>query len=160
MASGRAGPTAPGPLLDAVTSTCASLADQMVADAEGASKIVHVRVSGARSDGEAHRGARKVADSLLVKCSLNGEDPYWGRVASDLGSAGIGFDMDRLSIAYGGVEVCRAGVAVGYDVAAVAQHLAGPMIDIHCGLGLSDGSGVVMGVDLGYGYIDENRTTS
>ncbi len=160
MASGRAGPAEPGPLLDAVTSACASLANQMVADAEGASKIVHVRVSGAQSDGEAHRGARKVADSLLVKCSLNGEDPYWGRVASDLGSAGIGFDMDRLSIAYGGVEVCRGGVAVGYDVAAVARHLAGPMIDIHCGLGLSDGSGVVMGVDLGYGYIDENRTTS
>ncbi|HEX3981589.1 MAG TPA: bifunctional glutamate N-acetyltransferase/amino-acid acetyltransferase ArgJ [Acidimicrobiales bacterium] len=160
MASGRAGPAEPGALLDAVTAACVSLANQMVADAEGASKIVHVRVGGARSDGEAHRGARKVADSLLVKCSLNGEDPYWGRVASDLGSAGIGFDMDRLSIAYGGVEVCRDGVAVAYDTVAVARHLAGPMIDIECRLGLSDGSGVVMGVDLGYGYIDENRTTS
>ena len=39
-------------------------------------------------------------------------------------------------------------------------HLAGSLIDIHCQLGLADGDGVVMGVDLGYGYIDENRTTS
>ena len=92
-----------------MTEACAALAAQMVADAEGASKVVHVRVTGARSDGEAHRAARKVADSLLVKCSLNGEDPYWGRVASDLGSAGVAFDMDRLSIAYGGVAVCRDG---------------------------------------------------
>jgi glutamate N-acetyltransferase / amino-acid N-acetyltransferase len=160
MASGRAGVGDPNVVVDRVTEACASLAGQMVADAEGASKIVQIRVTGAQSDGEAHIAARKVADSLLVKCSLNGGDPYWGRVASELGSAGVGFDMDRLAIAYGGVVVCREGVAVDHDGAAVAEHLAGSLIDIHCQLGLADGNGVVMGVDLGYGYIDENRTTS
>jgi glutamate N-acetyltransferase / amino-acid N-acetyltransferase len=160
MASGRAGTADPNVVVEAVTEVCAGLAGQMVADAEGASKIVHVRVTGARSDGEAHQGARKVADSLLVKCSLNGEDAYWGRVASDLGSAGIEFDMDKLAVAYGGVTVCRDGIAADHDEGAVAEHMAGSMIDIHCQLGLADGNGVVMGVDLGYGYIDENRTTS
>jgi glutamate N-acetyltransferase/amino-acid N-acetyltransferase len=160
MASGRVGAVDPGALADAVTEACATLAGQMVADAEGASKIVQVRVTGARSDGEAHRAARKVADSLLVKCSLNGEDPYWGRVASDLGSAGVDFEMDRLAIAYGGVTVCRDGIACAHNTAAVSAHLAGGLIDIHCRLGLADGNGVVLGVDLGYGYIDENRTTS
>ena len=160
MASGRAGITDPDAVTDAVTEACTDLATQMAGDAEGASKIVQVRVTAARSDGEAHRAARKVADSLLVKCSMNGEDPYWGRVASDLGSAGVDFDMDRLFIAYGGVTVCRDGVAVDHDADAVATHLAGSLIDIHCQLGLADGNGVVMGVDLGHGYIDENRTTS
>jgi glutamate N-acetyltransferase / amino-acid N-acetyltransferase len=160
MASGRAGVGDPNVVVDRVTEACASLAGQMVADAEGASKIVQIRVTGAQSDGEAHTAARKVADSLLVKCSLNGGDPYWGRVASELGSAGVAFDMDRLAIAYGGVVVCREGVAAEHDGAAVAEHLAGSLIDIHCQLGLADGNGVVMGVDLGYGYIDENRTTS
>jgi glutamate N-acetyltransferase/amino-acid N-acetyltransferase len=160
MASGRAGPVDPAEVGDAVTEACSTLAAQMLADAEGASKIVQVRVTGARSDGEAHAAARKVADSLLVKCSLNGEDPYWGRVASDLGSAGVDFDMDRLAIAYGGVTVCSDGVACDHDAAAVAAHLAGSLIDVHCQLGLADGNGVVMGVDLGHGYIDENRTTS
>ncbi len=160
MASGRAGPADPNVLVDVVTEACSTLAGQMLADAEGASKIFQVRVTGARSDGEAHRAARKVADSLLVKCSLNGGDPYWGRVASDLGSAGIDFDMDRLDIAYGGVTVCHEGTAADHDESAVAAHLSGPMIDIHCRLGLADGDGVVMGVDLGHGYIDENRTTS
>jgi glutamate N-acetyltransferase/amino-acid N-acetyltransferase len=160
MASGRAGAADPNVVVDVVTEACAGLCSQMMADAEGASRIFQVRVTGAVSDGEAHRAARKVADSLLVKCSINGEDAYWGRVASDLGSSGVGFDMDRLVIAYGGITVCRDGVAADHDADALARHMAGPLVDIHCQLGLADGDGVVMGVDLGYGYIDENRTTS
>ncbi len=160
MASGRAGSADPNVVVDAVSEACASLCSQMMADAEGASRIFQVRVTGARSDGEAHRAARQVADSLLVKCSVNGEDAYWGRVASDLGSAGVDFEMDRLAIAYGGVTVCRDGIAADHDRALVARHMASPLVDIHCQLGLADGNGVVMGVDLGHGYIDENRTTS
>jgi glutamate N-acetyltransferase / amino-acid N-acetyltransferase len=160
MASGRAGAADPGRLSEAVTEACTTLAGLMLADAEGATKIVQVQVSGARSDGEAHQAARAVADSLLVKCSLNGCDPYWGRVVSDLGSAGVDFDIDRVAVVYGGVTVCRDGVAADHDAAAVDRHMAGALIDIHCLLGVGDGSGVVLGVDLGYGYIDENRTTS
>ena len=160
MASGRADGGDPTLVADAVAEACADLAGQMAADAEGADTIFQVHVTGARSDAEAHRAARKVADSLLVKCSINGEDPYWGRVASELGSAGVDFDMDRLTISYGGTTVCRGGVQVPYDQSAVATHMAGSMVMIECGLGLADGTGVVMGVELGYGYIDENRTTS
>lgn len=160
MASGRAGTADPDVVADAVTEACSTLASKMAADAEGASRIFQVRVTGARSDGEAHRAARKVADSLLVKCSINGEDPYWGRVASELGSAGVEFSMDRVDIAYGGVLVCRGGMAAPHDAGAVTRHMAGSLVDIHCRLGLADGNGVVMGVDLGHGYIDENRTTS
>jgi glutamate N-acetyltransferase/amino-acid N-acetyltransferase len=160
MASGRAGPCDPNVLVDAVTEACADLSRQMAEDAEGSSRIFQVQVVGARSDGEAHRAARKVADSLLVKCSVNGADPYWGRVASELGSAGVDFDMDRLTISYGGTTVCRGGIEVPYDRDAVAAHMGGSLVSIECGLGLADGTGVVMGVELGYGYIDENRTTS
>ena len=160
MASGRAGPADPNVVADAVGEACSALVEAMLADAEGASRVMQVRVTGARSDGDAHRAARRVADSLLVKCSVNGEDPYWGRVASDLGSAGVDFDLDRLTISYGGVTVCRHGVASDHDPAALKRHMTGRLIDIHCHLGLADGDAVVMGVDLGYGYIDENRTTS
>ena len=132
----------------------------MVDDAEGATKVSHVRVTGAESDAAAHVAARKVADSMLVQCSLNGEDPYWGRVVSELGSAGVAFDIDRVSVAYGGVVVCAGGVAVAHDAAAVAAHMAGRHVEITCDLGLGSGSAAVLGTDLGYGYIDENRTTS
>jgi glutamate N-acetyltransferase / amino-acid N-acetyltransferase len=160
LASGRGPSAPPAALTSALSDACRSLAEQMVADAEGATKVAHVAVHGAVSDEAAHRAARKVADSMLVQCSLFGEDPYWGRIVSELGSAGTPFDIDRVSVAYGGTVVCAAGIAVEHDGAAVAAHMAGRHIEIDCDLGLGAGRAVVLGTDLGYGYIDENRTTS
>jgi glutamate N-acetyltransferase/amino-acid N-acetyltransferase len=97
---------------------------------------------------------------MLVQCSLFGADPYWGRIVSELGSAGTPFDPERVAVAYGGTVVCAAGVAAAHDEAAVAAHMAGRHIQIDCDLGLGSGQAVVLGTDLGYGYIDENKTTS
>ncbi len=160
LASGRGAAPSPDSLTAALTEACRSLAEQMVNDAEGATKVAHVTVRGAASDQAAHLAARKVADSMLVQCSLFGEDPYWGRIVSELGSAGTPFDIDRVTVAYGSTVVCAAGIAVPHDEAAVAAHMAGRHVLIDCDLGLGDGQAVVLGTDLGYGYIDENRTTS
>lgn len=149
-----------GQLGDVLAEACQQLASAMAADAEGATKVLRVTVSGAASDAEAHRAARKVADSLLVKCSLNGADPYWGRVVSELGSAGVTFDPDKVDVAYGGVVVCRRGVAAEHDEVALAAHMAAKQVELHCALGVGSGTGAVLGTDLGHGYIDENRTTS
>jgi len=160
LASGKAAAPTAEALAGALGAACGQLAESMAADAEGATKVAHVIVTGAASDEEAHRAARKVADSLLVKCSVNGADPYWGRVVSELGSAGVAFDLGRVSVAYGDVVVCRGGEAAPHDTAAVAAHMAGRHVEIRCDLGLGRGSGAVLGTDLGHGYIDENRTTS
>ncbi|HLX88652.1 MAG TPA: bifunctional ornithine acetyltransferase/N-acetylglutamate synthase, partial [Acidimicrobiales bacterium] len=161
LANGMSGRD-PGPdaLAEALGEACAQLAEAMAADAEGATKVSHVTVRGASSMEQAARAARRVADSLLVKCSLNGEDPYWGRVVSELGTAGVDFELDRVEVAYGDVVVCRAGVAVDHDAAAVAAHMAQRHVEIACDLGLGPGAATVTGTDLGHGYIDENRTTS
>jgi glutamate N-acetyltransferase / amino-acid N-acetyltransferase len=147
-------------LQQAVSQACSDLAAQMVADAEGATKVVRVAVSGAESDHEAGKAARKVASSLLVKCSLNGADPYWGRIVSELGSAGVEFDPDKVVVSYGGVTVCRDGVAAAHDPTAVVSHLSGSTVEIECDLGLGPGRASMITCDLGHGYIDENRTTS
>jgi glutamate N-acetyltransferase/amino-acid N-acetyltransferase len=160
LSSGLGGAVAPDVLGSALEEACGSLARQMVDDAEGATKTAQVSVTGAASDGEAHAGARKVAGSLLVKCSLNGADPYWGRIVSELGTAGIAFDIDSVSVRYGGITVCSAGIGVAHDEAAVAAHLAGRHIEIACDLGLGTGTASVLCCDLGHGYIDENRGTS
>jgi glutamate N-acetyltransferase / amino-acid N-acetyltransferase len=161
LANGRSGTVAPpAAVTDALSRACADLAGQMAADAEGASKVVHVVVTGAAADADAHRAARRVADSPLVKCSMNGEDPYWGRVVSELGSAGVAFELDRTDVAYGNVTVCRGGVAADHDAEAVAAYLAGRSIELRCHLGLGSGRAAVLTTDLGHGYIDENRTTS
>ncbi|MGQ0521387.1 MAG: bifunctional glutamate N-acetyltransferase/amino-acid acetyltransferase ArgJ [Actinomycetota bacterium] len=160
LASGRAGPPDAAAFAAALTEACAGLTLQMAGDAEGATKLARVRVAGARSDAEAAVAARKVAESQLVKCSLYGCDPYWGRVVSELGSAGVAFDPDKVEVAYGGVTVCRDGVAATHDEAAVVAHLSGREILLSARLGLGDGRAEIVTADLTHAYIDENRATS
>ena len=160
LASGKVGRPPRGALADALRLACADLAEQMADDAEGATKVLTVRVTGAASADDAHRAARKVAESQLVQCSLHGADPYWGRVVSELGSSGAAFDPDRVSIAYGGVVVCRDGVAAGHDADKVRAHLAGRMVELSADLGLGDGTAAMLTTDLSPAYIAENMRTS
>ena len=160
LASGEAGHVDLQEFEQAVTSVCLDMAEKMAEDAEGATKVIHLIVKGAASDEEAHAAARNVADSLLVKCSFNGEDPYWGRVVSELATAGVAFDIDRVSVAYGGTVVCEAGIAKTHDVEVLKAHMAQRHVTLECNLNLGIGSATMLTVDLGHGYIDENRTTS
>jgi glutamate N-acetyltransferase/amino-acid N-acetyltransferase len=145
---------------DALATVCQSLARQMAADAEGATKLATIEIRGARSDAEARLAARTVANSNLVKCSLYGQDPYWGRVLSELGASGAMFDPELTTIAYDGVVVCDKGIAAEHDVGAVARTMAAREItvtcDLHNGVGRSD----IITSDLTHGYIDENMGTS
>jgi len=109
LANGLGASPSPAVLTAALYEACRSLAEQMVDDAEGATKVAHVHVRGAVSDEAAHIAARKVADSMLVQCSLFGEDPYWGRIISELGSAGTPFDIDRVLLAYGSTVADSTG---------------------------------------------------
>jgi glutamate N-acetyltransferase/amino-acid N-acetyltransferase len=160
LASGRGATPSRESLARAVGEVCASLARQMAADAEGATRTVTVRVTGAASDDDAAQAARRVAESQLVKCSLYGGDPYWGRVVSELGTAGVAFDPARVRVAYGGVVVCRDGVACEHDAAALAAHMAGREIEVHADLGLGTGCAELLTCDLTPAYIDENMRTS
>jgi glutamate N-acetyltransferase / amino-acid N-acetyltransferase len=160
LASGRSGRVDGDAFAAAVATACEDLATQMVGDAEGHTKVVRVRVSGAASDDEARHAARKVADSQLSKCSWFGGDPYWGRVASDLGTAGVKLDPTALTIAYGGTVVSRGCVGVAHDADAVAEHMAGEYLEVGCDLGVGDGHARVLTNDLAPGYIEENRGTS
>ena len=160
FASGAAGPVDEPALFDAVAEACADLARQMVGDAEGATKVVEVRVVGAASDDDAARAARRVAESNLCKCSWYGEDPYWGRIVSELGSSGADFALDRVSIAYGGITVAKKGVACMHDVRALGEVMSAPYIEVTANLGLGDGTASVLTNDLTHAYIDENMGTS
>jgi glutamate N-acetyltransferase/amino-acid N-acetyltransferase len=160
LASGAAGPVPSDAFAAAVRDACTDLATKMAEDAEGATKVARVRVTGATSNDEARRAARKVAESQLVKCSLFGADPYWGRIISELGTAGVSFDPDLVEIAYGDTVVASKGVPVGHDEAAVKRHLTARHIEIRADLGLGTGEGVILTNDLTPAYIDENMRTS
>jgi glutamate N-acetyltransferase/amino-acid N-acetyltransferase len=160
LAGGRAGPVREDSLRGAVRDACRDLAEQMAGDAEGASKVVRVQVKGAQSIGEARQAARKVADSQLVKCSLFGGDPYWGRIVSEVGSAGVEFDPDVVSVTYGGTVVAASGMAAAHDAEAVRHHLGGRHVEIVVDLGVGGGEATILTNDLTPAYIDENMRTS
>jgi glutamate N-acetyltransferase/amino-acid N-acetyltransferase len=104
LASGASGAEAePGELAAAVRAVCHDLAGQMLADAEGGTKVVSVQVGGAGGVEPALAVARRIADSPLVKAAVYGGDPNWGRVLQAAGTAGVGFDPGtvRLEVAGG-----------------------------------------------------------
>jgi len=161
LASGAAGPPSdPGAFAAAVADVCLDLATQMVGDAEGHTKVVRLEVTGAASDDDARTGSRKVAESQLVKCSWYGKDPYWGRIASELGSAGIAFDPDRLSVRYGDLVVAEGGVTAPVDADALATYMDQEWLEVTADLGLGEGRARVLTNDLTHGYVDENMGTS
>jgi len=160
LASGRGAVPDPIVFREAVAAACLHLAEQMAGDAEGATKVVRVHVTGAASDDEAERAARRISDSALCKCSWYGEDPYWGRVASEAGSAGVHFDQALVSVCYGGVMVARHGVEIDHDRGAVADHMAERDLDLTIDLGVGAGRYTVLTNDLTHAYVDENMGTS
>jgi glutamate N-acetyltransferase/amino-acid N-acetyltransferase len=161
LASGEAGaPADLAAFAAAVAEVCLDLATQMVGDAEGHTKVVRVHVTGAASDDEARAGARKVAESQLVKCSWYGKDPYWGRIASELGSAGIEFEPSRLSVRYGDLTVAAGGIDADVAPGALATYMDQDWLEVTADLGLGQGHARVLTNDLTHAYIDENMGTS
>ena len=167
LANGQAGndPVAPGSpdasrLEDAIRQVCLLLSVQMASDAEGATKLVDITVRGARTRDEARRAARTVAESQLVQCSLNGGDPYWGRVLSELGVSGASFDPEQVAIAYGDVIVCRDGVRAEHDAANLDKVMNERALTVTCDLNAGSERATMRTTDLSHAYIDENRRTS
>ncbi len=158
LASGKAGPADPGALIKAIAAACESLALQMADDAEGATKTVFLRVTGAASDTEAAKAARDTANCQLVKCSWYGQDPYWGRIASEMGAAGVAFDHTKLTIAYGPHVVYQHGEPA--HPPELAEYMTGRRLDLHVDLGMGGGSARIITTDLTHAYIDENMGTS
>ena len=158
LANGASGTTpAPEQFTAALEEACRSLALQMARDAEGHTKMVTIRIQDAATVDDAERAARKLGTSLLVKSSFYGADPYWGRVLSDLGTAGVAMDVDTVTIAYDDVVVSKGRAPTGKDATSVLQQ---PEFTLTCRLGSGDASYFVYTNDLSHAYIDENMTTS
>lgn len=100
-ATGEAGRVPKKEFAAALEECCVSLAKQIAADGEGATKLLEVRVKGARCEKDAEKIARAVITSPLVKSAVYGEDPNWGRVVCAAGYSGVEFDIDELSLSIG-----------------------------------------------------------
>ncbi len=132
-----------------------TLARMIARDGEGATRLVVVRVKGAKKRADARKAALKIANSLLVKTAIYGNDANWGRIMATLGASGISMKEELVDIAINGVLVAKSGMATGRDEAAAkAMHSEEVVIDIDLHMG--SGSERVYTCDLTEGYVRIN----
>jgi len=134
------------------------LAQLMVADGEGATKLVTYKVSGAMNNHEAEVASKALSNSLLMKTALYGEDPNWGRVASTIGASGVMCDEESLSIWFEDICVYRKGEILFNEAveSKAVEVMKRDAFSIKCDLGVKSGEFTAYGCDLGYEYIKIN----
>ncbi|MER5212784.1 bifunctional glutamate N-acetyltransferase/amino-acid acetyltransferase ArgJ [Streptomyces sp. NPDC002838] len=142
---------------EAVRTVCDDLGQQLIRDAEGASKDIKVEVINAASEDDAVEVGRSIARNNLLKCAIHGEDPNWGRVLSAIGTTSAAFEPDRLNVAINGVWVCKNG-GVGEDREKVDMRYR----EVHIVADLAAGSesATIWTNDLTADYVHENSAYS
>jgi glutamate N-acetyltransferase/amino-acid N-acetyltransferase len=160
LASGASGVEPHPDLLGAaVTRVCKQLAEQLLADAEGATKEIAIEVVHAASEDDAVEVGRSVARNNLVKTAFFGMDANWGRILAAVGTVGphVEFDADAIDVAINGIWICRAG-ATGddrdkVDLTGRSVHV---VIDLHAG----SETATILTNDLSHAYVHENSAYS
>ena len=160
LASGASGFTPePEDLAAALTGASVGLARRIAADAEGASKVVTIVVTGAASDTAARNMGRRIADSVLVRSSFYGGDPNWGRIVGALGEVDEEVDFDDLSITFAGTMVARNGVGVPFDEEGVVDAMSSDF-GVTVNVGGGPGTARVFTTDLTPDYVRFNAERS
>jgi glutamate N-acetyltransferase/amino-acid N-acetyltransferase len=139
--------------LDFVTT---SLAKQIAADGEGATKFMEITVRGARSFEDARQVAKTIANSPLVKTAMFGRDPNWGRVLAAAGRAGIDFDPADVELSFGPVTIIKGGQPAGFVAEQALVVLSRTEIPVLLKIGEGSGSATVWTCDLSYDYVRIN----
>jgi glutamate N-acetyltransferase/amino-acid N-acetyltransferase len=144
-------------LTAAVTEVCHDLAQQLIGDAEGATKHIAITVEGAASEADAVEVGRTVCRNNLVKTALFGNDPNWGRILAAVGTTSARFEPDRIDVAVNGVWVCKSGAAAD-DRSKV--DLSGRDVQITINLREGAMDATIWTTDLSHAYVHENSAYS
>jgi glutamate N-acetyltransferase/amino-acid N-acetyltransferase len=142
---------------DGLETVLKDLALQIVADGEGATKTITIRVCGAKENEEAEKIARTVATSSLVKTAFFGEDANWGRIFAAMGRAGVRFSPDHVDLSFGNVMMVKNGLSLGKDAEAAATEVLKEKNITVC-IDLKDGPGCeeVFTCDFSIDYVKIN----
>ena len=140
----------------AVYAVCESLARQIAADGEGASKLVTVNVKGAQSPEDADAAARTIANSPLVKTAIAGHDCNWGRIAAALGRSGAQFEQEKVDIDIMELPVLRGGLPCGFDEDEALRRFEADEIVINVDLNAGEHGTRIWTCDFTHGYISIN----
>ncbi len=147
----------------ALNQVCLVLAQKIVSDGEGVTRVVTIRVSGARTHLDADRAARWVGNSVLVKTSWFGGDPNWGRIIDALGYSPAKIVEDKVDLGYstpGSKDITwslRRGLPTKVDFATLCARVAPAEFDLHIRLNIGKGAATVYACDLSEEYVDFNK---
>ena len=133
------------------------LAHQLVRDGEGATKFVKIVVSGAQSQASARKMARTIAESMLVKTAIAGEDANWGRICMAVGRADEPMNRERLSIRFGDLWAAQDGaISPTYSEAKMSAYMKKPELEIGVDVGVGRGEATIWTCDLTKRYVEIN----
>jgi glutamate N-acetyltransferase/amino-acid N-acetyltransferase len=135
---------------------CNDLCKKIAADGEGATKRVEINVAGAKTEEEARKAAKAVANSNLTKCALFGNDPNWGRIACAVGYSGAKFSKQKMSIRLCGIEVFRNLQPVAFDQKKAHALLKKKVVAIDIDLGVGKKGATAHTCDFSYDYVKIN----
>jgi glutamate N-acetyltransferase/amino-acid N-acetyltransferase len=138
----------------ALDDVCSALAEQIVRDAEGGTRVVSIEVRGASDEEAAAALGRAVAASDLWRAAMHGSDPNWGRVLSAMGSVDRSLALEKVSVAIGDVEVFATGAPTG-DLEAAATQMESDF-SLSCTVGDGTGTATVLACDLTPDYVKLN----
>ncbi|HVL87186.1 MAG TPA: bifunctional ornithine acetyltransferase/N-acetylglutamate synthase [Candidatus Thermoplasmatota archaeon] len=146
---------------EALSLACRELAKQIARDGEGATTLVEVSVSGARSPSDARRAAKAIAASNLVKAAVYGRDPNWGRILCAIGYSGARMDPAKVDLVLkngvGAVKIVERGVGRKiHKTSLLRQILASEHVQIRADLHDGDAQATAWGCDLTYDYVKIN----
>lgn len=144
------------PFYSALLAAATELARAIVADGEGATKLVEIRVKGADSFNSASKVARAVANSPLVKTALFGEDPNWGRIVCAIGYSGVPVDPDKVDIFFGDIQAVKQGAPSGVSDEECASRLKEREIVLTIGLNQGGCECSFWTCDFSYDYVRIN----
>jgi glutamate N-acetyltransferase/amino-acid N-acetyltransferase len=142
----------------ALENICRSLALAIVADGEGAQRVIEIEVRGAPSDPAADKVARTIANSPLVKTALAGADPNWGRILAAAGRSGVAFDFERADVSLAGIAVCRGGREHPFDERVAHRKMLAKHVPIVVDLHAGRGSARIWTCDFTGEYVDINAS--
>ena len=134
-----------------------NLAKRVVADGEGASKFITVKILKAKTEHEAKKIAFSIANSSLVKTAIAGEDPNWGRIIMAIGKAESEINLKKLSIKFGDINIVQNGkISSQYNEKETAEYMKNSNIEINVNVGSGNKSFTAYTMDFTKKYIDIN----
>lgn len=141
---------------EALFTVCNELCIKIAADGEGATKRVEIHVSGAKTELDARKAAKAVANSNLTKTALFGNDPNWGRIACAVGYSGAPFSKEKMQIMLCGIPVFTNLQPAAFPEKQVSALLKKKVVTIDINLGIGDKTAIAHTCDLSYDYIRIN----